>query len=110
MNHRRDDEDESYAHMRSDDMPAPLRWGLVILGKTGFAGLMCLLVWYDHATKEKQLADALNAQALALQTVITAEKDIVSQMQTVIGMMSANHNEAKEWREHFMAEFRGSRK
>lgn len=109
-NHRRDDEGTSYEHMREDDMPSWLRWLLFTIEKTGFAAVMCLLVWYSHETSEKNLVTALNQQSLALQTVINTDKDVVSQLQSAIVMMAANHSEAKEWREHFMAEFRGSRR
>lgn len=101
--HRRDDEDAAYEHERRNDMPSWMRWGLDAIQKVGFPAVMCLLVWWKSETTQKQ-------QLQATQELKYAMSEQATMLQNVLAYMTNNHTEAKEWREHFMAEFRGSRK
>lgn len=94
--HRRDDEPESYEHLRANDMPAWLRWGLEAIKQVGFPAVMCLLIWWKSETTQKQLSKSLDVQSAALQDLVKT--------------VNANHAESKDRWDHYLAEFRGSRK
>lgn len=101
--HRRDDEDNSFEHERRNDMPIWMRWGLDAFQKVGFPAGMCLLIWWRSETKERDLADSMLRQAATLQSLVKTEQDLVN-------TITINHQESKERWEHYLAEFRGSRK
>lgn len=77
-------------------MPAPLRWTLESIKQVGFPAVMCLLIWWKSETTQKQLIKSLDDQSAALQTLVA--------------MVNSNHVESKDRWDHFLAEFRGSRK
>lgn len=94
--HRRDDEESSYEHERRNDMPSWLRWGLESIKQVGFPAVMCLLIWWKSETTQKQLINSLDNQSESLKALVMT--------------VNANHSESKERWEHFLAEFRASRK
>lgn len=94
--HRRDDEDRSFQHERMERIPEWVRSIVYAVKEIGIpACVIGALFFYNHTTGNK-LADALDRQANTLEALVIT--------------VNSNHSEAKEWREHFMAEFRGSRK
>lgn len=104
MNHRRDDDEgQTFEHVRNNDMPAWLGWGLEAVQKVGFPAVMCLLIWWRSETTEKQLSYSMQKQASTLETLVGTEKDLVVTINT-------NHVQSNERWEHFLAEFRASRK
>lgn len=101
--HRRDDEEDSFEHERRNDMPVWLRWGLDAIQKVGFPAVMCLLIWWKSETTQRQ-------QLQATQELKTAMMEQAAMLQSLVTYMTANHQHSEDRWEHFLAEFRASRK
>lgn len=101
--HRRDDEENTYEHERRNDMPSWMRWGLDAIQKVGFPAVMCLLIWWKSETTQRQ-------QLEATMELKSAMKEQATILQNVLAFMTENHNHSEERWDHFLSEFRGSRK
>ena len=104
MNHRRDDDEgQTFEHVRNNDMPSWLGWGLEAIQKVGFPAVMCLLIWWRSETTEKQLAKSMSDQANTLNSLVTTEQNLVT-------TINDDDGDNKQRWEHFLAEFRASRR
>ena len=101
--HRRDDEPDNYDHERRSDMPSWMKWGLEAIQKVGFPAVMCLLIWWKSETTQKQ-------QLEATQGLKSAMTEQASTLQSLITTIQANHVHSDDRWDHFLAEFRASRK
>lgn len=93
--HRRDDQEESFEHLRSNDVPNWLKWSLVAIKEVGFpvVAFFCLLIYLGNS--QKKLGDALDRQATSVEALIIT--------------VNSNHSEGKEWRNQMIAEMRDIR-
>lgn len=84
-------------------MPTWMRWGLEAFQKVGFPAAMCLLIWYRDETVQKN-------QVIATQQLTVAMDRQADRLENLVMYITANHIKGDERWEHFLSEFRASRK
>lgn len=82
--HRRDDEGESFAHLRSNDAPAWLKYAIYAADKVGVSAIICGCMIYICFVSIKKMTESVDRSNATLSALVLT--------------INEYHSESKEWR------------
>ena len=100
--HRRDDEGESYEHLRADDMPGWVKWTIYAIEKVGVTAVVTFALLYMMFVTMEKSTGAINNLNLAM------DRQSAS-LEALIITVNGNHAEGKSWRDEIKEQMRDIR-
>lgn len=99
MNHRRDDEEASFEHMRADDIPGWIKWILYAIEKVGVTAVVIFALLYMMFITMGRSTTAINNLTLSM------DRQSAS-LEALIITVNGNHLESKNWRDEIKDQMR----
>lgn len=90
--HRRTNDQEDFSHLRSDDVPAWIKWAIYAIEKVGVTAVVTFCLLYMMFVTMGRSTTAINNLSLAM------DRQSAS-LEALIITVNANHAEGKNWRE-----------
>lgn len=95
--HRRDDEGVSYEHMRADDVPGWIKWGIYAIEKIGITAVVIFALLYMMFVTMGKSTNAINNLTVAM------DRQSAS-LEALIITVNGNHSESKNWKDEVKEE------